>query len=324
MGINRRTALKGLVVAGAAVAGVKPVKASTPAGIPDDALGLLYDTTKCIGCKACVAACREANGLEADSDWSGGLYHAPTDLNEYAKTVIKLYDEGGERSYMKAQCMHCADPACANACMLGAYKKREHGLVTYDVDLCIGCRYCQVACPFGVPKFEWSKAAPKMVKCELCNHRIAEGKIPACAEVCPRGAVIYGRRAELLAEAKARLAANPDRYVPKVYGETDGGGTQVLYLSHVPFEKLGLPTLGETSTPTLQRTIQHGVYRGFIAPVALYGVLGAVMFRNRKRPPSRQGASARSTVASAEVEASESERVRGSGGQRPPEAGGQR
>ena len=283
MGISRRTALKGLVVAGATVAGAKPAKAASPIGIPADALGLLYDTTKCIGCKACVVSCREANNLKPDTGWSGGLYQAPSDLNEYTKNIIKLYDDGAQRSYMKAQCMHCADPACANACMLGAYKKREYGIVTYDPDLCIGCRYCQVACPFGIPKFEWSKAAPVMVKCELCNHRIAEGKGPACAEVCPRGAVIYGKRADLLAEAKARLAANPDRYVPKIYGEHDGGGTQCLYLSHVPFEKLGLPTLSETSTSTLQRTIQHTVYRGFIAPVALYGVLGAVMFRNRTK-----------------------------------------
>lgn len=290
MGISRRTALKGLVVAGAAVAGAKPARASTPIGIPDDALGLLYDTTKCIGCKACVVACREANNLKADPGWSGGLYQAPADLNEYTKNIIKLYDDGTQRSYMKAQCMHCADPACANACMLGAYKKREYGIVTYDPDLCIGCRYCQVACPFGVPKFEWSKAAPVMVKCELCIHRIKEGQGPACAEVCPRGAVIYGKRADLLTEAKARLAANPDRYVPKIYGEHDGGGTQCLYLSHVPFDKLGLPTLSETSTPTLQRTIQHTAYRGFIAPIALYGVLGAVMFRNRRKSEqSEQG-----------------------------------
>ena len=284
MGISRRTALKGLVVAGATAAGARPAAASAPIAVPADAVGLLYDTTLCIGCKACVAACREANDLEADPGFSPALYHAPSDLNARAKTVIKLYDDGGgTRSFMKAQCMHCADPACANACMLGAYKKREFGIVTYDVDLCIGCRYCQVACPFGVPKFEWTKAAPRMVKCELCNHRIAQGKIPACAEVCPRGAVIYGPRADLLREAKLRLANHPDRYVPRVYGEHDGGGTQVLYLSHVPFEKLGLPALSETSTSTQQRTIQHSLYRGFIAPIALYGVLGAVLFRNRKR-----------------------------------------
>jgi Fe-S-cluster-containing dehydrogenase component len=282
MGISRRNAFK-VALAGAAVAVAKPIKAATPMVAPPDAVGLLYDTTRCIGCKACVAACREANGLEPDTTYGGGKYHAPVDLSPRAKTVIKLYDEGGQSSFMKAQCMHCVDPACASACMLGAYKKREYGIVTYDVSYCIGCRYCEVACPYGVPKFEWSKAAPRMVKCELCSHRIAQGKQPACTEVCPRQAVIYGKRDDLLREAHRRLAASPNVYVQKVYGEHEGGGTQCLYISHVPFDKVGLPALGEESTPTLQRTIQHSIYKGFAAPVALYGLLGAVMLRNRKK-----------------------------------------
>ena len=285
MSISRRTALK-VALAGAATLAAKPVQASVAMVAPADAVGLLYDTTKCIGCKACVAACREANGLEPDSATSGGLYHAPVDLSEKAKTVIKVVNDGEHQSFMKAQCMHCVDPACASACMLGAFKKREYGIVSYDVNYCIGCRYCEVACPYGVPKFEWSKAAPRMVKCELCNHRLAQGKQPACSEVCPRQAVIFGKRADLLLEAKRRLAASPGVYVQKVYGETDGGGTQCLYISHVPFEKLGLPALTEESTPTLQRTIQHAVYKGFAAPIALYGVLGAVMLRNRRKGDS--------------------------------------
>jgi Fe-S-cluster-containing dehydrogenase component len=286
MAITRRAAFK-IAAAGAAtavVSAVKPVGARSVALVaPPDAVGLLYDTTKCIGCKACVSACREANGLDPDTTWSGGLYNAPLDLSARAKTVIKLYDDGQHQAFFKAQCMHCLDPACASACMLGAFKKREYGIVSYDVNYCVGCRYCEVACPYGVPKFEWSKAAPKMVKCELCNHRIAQGKVPACAEVCPRGAVIYGKRDDLLREARARLAEHPDVYVQKVFGEHDGGGTQCLYISHVPFEHLGLPSLGDESTPTLQRTIQHGIYKGFAAPIALYGLLGFVMLRNRRK-----------------------------------------
>jgi Fe-S-cluster-containing dehydrogenase component len=279
--MTRRTAFK-LALAGAAATMARPAAAAVPLGAPADAVGLLYDTTKCIGCKACMVACREANGLEPDTGQSGGLHLMPVDLNEKTKTVIKLYRDGDKSSFVKAQCMHCVDPACASACMLGAFKKREFGIVTYDVNFCIGCRYCEVACPYGVPKFEWSKAAPKMVKCELCNHRLAEGKQPACTEVCPRQAVIFGRREDLLREARARLVASPDKYVQKIYGETDGGGTQCLYISHVPFDKIGLPALATDSTPSLQRTIQHSIYKGFAAPVALYGLLGVVMLRNRR------------------------------------------
>jgi Fe-S-cluster-containing dehydrogenase component len=283
VGISRRAALKGIVVAGGAVVGARPVEAAVLPTIPADAAGLLYDATLCIGCKTCVVACRDARGLPADTTGSpSGIYNAPVDLSAKARTVIKLYRQDGETSFMKAQCMHCGDPACVSACMLGALKKREFGIVSYDVDFCVGCRYCEVACPFGVPKFQWTSNAPQIVKCELCRERIAVGKQPACTDVCPRKAVIFGKRADLLKEAHRRLAASPDRYVPKVYGETDAGGTQVLYLSAVGFEKLGLPALGDAPAPDLARSIQHGVYRGFIAPAALYAALGAVMWRNRR------------------------------------------
>jgi len=298
MGVNRRALLKSVVATGAAVAaGTAPAVARTRRTAPPDALGMLYDTTRCIGCKACVVACAQANDLTPDTDYFAGLYQAPTDLNGQTKNVIKLYSEGPRRSYVKAQCMHCVDPACTNACMLGALKKKEHGIVAYDASLCVGCRYCQMACPFNVPKFEWKKRAPKIVKCELCRHRSVgaslsttgglsrypKGKGPACCEVCPREAVVYGTREELLGEARRRMKEYPDRYVPKIYGETDGGGTQVLYLSPVPFDKIGLPTLSDRAVPDQQRTIQHGIYQGFIAPIALYGVLGAVLWRNRRK-----------------------------------------
>ena len=290
MGISRRAALKGMLVAGAASAGVKPARAAVLSVPPADAVGLLYDTTLCIGCKTCVVACRDANGLATDYGVpTNRLYQAPVDLSPRAKTVIKLYadPDGMTRSYVKAQCMHCIDPACATACMLGSLQKREFGIVSYEPDLCVGCRYCEIGCPFGVPKFEWASAAPKIVKCELCRHRLAEGKEPACTEVCPRHAVIFGKRSDLLKEAKRRIAESPGRYIPKVYGETEGGGTQVLYLSHVPFERLGLPALGDTPAPQLARSLQHGIYKGFVAPLALYGVLGVVMWRNRSAETPR-------------------------------------
>lgn len=291
MTADRRSFLKGMLGAGATVAA-----AATPAlasrehrEAPEDAVGLLYDTTRCIGCKTCVVACREANNLPPD-DREDPLHDAPTALNGRTKNIIKLYkDEAGRVSYVKQQCMHCVDPACVGACMIGALQKREYGIVTWDGSRCIGCRYCQVACPYEIPKFQWDSRTPKIVKCELCNHRLAEGKEPGCTEVCPREAVIFGKRTDLLAEAHRRLEEHPDRYVNKVYGETDAGGTQCLYLSHVPFSDLGLPDLGDEAVPSLNREIQHGIYQGFIAPVALYAVLGGVMWRNRRASRNAEG-----------------------------------
>ncbi|HEX9052144.1 MAG TPA: hydrogenase 2 operon protein HybA [Anaeromyxobacter sp.] len=284
MDISRRTALKTFVAAGAAAAGVPEAAAARVGSGPSpDDHALLVDAVRCVGCRACVTRCREANGKAADVQVvDGAAYDAPLDLNARTLTVVKRFDDGHEAGFVKAQCMHCVHPACASVCMLGALHKGAHGVVEYDASKCVGCRYCQVACPFNVPKFEWAKAAPRIVKCELCRHRTAEGKIPACAEVCPRDAVTFGARGALLAEARRRLEARPEAYQPAIYGETDGGGTNVLYLSPVPFATLGLPALGTEPAPALAETIQHGIYQGFVAPVALLGALSLVTWRNRK------------------------------------------
>jgi Fe-S-cluster-containing dehydrogenase component len=283
MTMDRRTLLKGAaaVGAGAAVSAATSVEASsTRVQAPPDAVGMLYDATRCIGCRACVTACKTANNMP------GNLYDPPNDLSGDTKNIIKLYENEGERSYMKQQCMHCIDPGCVNACMIGAFKKREYGIVTWDPDRCIGCRYCQVACPYDIPKFQWNTAVPKIVKCELCNHMLARGEEPGCCQACPKEAVIFGTYEELLADARQRIADRPERYYPagdpQIFGDTEGGGTQVLYLAGVDFEKLGLPHLGDEGVATQARSIQHGIYKGFIAPVALYGILGAVMWRNRR------------------------------------------
>lgn len=282
MSNDRRAFFKTIAAAAAMTAIPSAALARTRKAAPADAVGLLYDTTKCIGCKACVVACKEANQMPADIDgYGGGLYDAPEGLNEYTKNVIQLYKDGNEQSFVKKQCMHCVDPACVGACMLGALRKGKFGVVSYDVSKCVGCRYCEVACPFNVPKFQWAKVAPRIVKCELCKDRLAVGKQPACTEVCPRGAVIYGKYTDLLDEAHRRLTDHPGKYVPKVYGEHELGGTQVLYLSHVDFEKLGFRFKDQQSVPHLQQSVQHSIYKGFAGPVALYALLGAVLFRNR-------------------------------------------
>ena len=281
--MDRRSALRRMVAGSAACAATAitaPVAAAATPVAPRDALGMLYDTTRCIGCKACVTACYQANNLQPDrGTLDGGVHQAPARLNEFTKNIIKLYkdDDSPQQSYMKQQCMHCIDPACVAACMMHALTKNPTtGVVSWTGDACVGCRYCQIACPFNVPKFEWTALNPRIVKCELCQHR---DQGPACCEVCPREAVIYGRREDLLAEAKRRLAASPATYVNKIYGEEDAGGTQVLYLSHVSFDKLGLPNVGKESLPEYTHGVQGALYRGFVAPLALFGGLGLAISR---------------------------------------------
>jgi Fe-S-cluster-containing dehydrogenase component len=294
--ITRRAALKSALLGGAAAIGATSASASTGERVPPpaDAVGLLYDSTLCIGCKACVVACKEAKQLPADTYDAHGIYDRPDDLNAHTRNIIKLSRVGGESAFVKRQCMHCIDPACVAACMMGALTKGEHGIVSWNGATCVGCRYCQIACPYNIPKFEWTTESavynPKIVKCELCRERLALGREPACTEVCPRKAVIYGTREELLKEARRRLAEQPGKYVPRIYGENEGGGTQVLYLSHVPFEQLGLPTLAEESLPHMVHKVQGVIYKGFVAPVALYGILGLVISRNQERnaPPAEE------------------------------------
>jgi Fe-S-cluster-containing dehydrogenase component len=294
MSVTRRNVLKGLVAAGtAATVGVKDAAARERKTLSPIDVGMLYDATRCIGCKACVVKCKEANGLPPEpGPVAGNVYDAPVDLSASTKTVIKLYSEGVLTSFVKAQCMHCVSPACVSVCMISAFYQSDYGIVAYDPNKCVGCRYCQLACPFNVPKYQWNTAFPKMVKCEMCRHLLAKGGIPACCEVCPRKAVIFGRVTDLLDDAKERVKQEPYRYYPKVYGESDAGGTKVLYLSSVgiSFENLGLPSLGDEPVPELIESLQHAIYHGFMLPIALYGGLAYMLVSNgNKKPTDSEG-----------------------------------
>ncbi|MGA1847619.1 hydrogenase 2 operon protein HybA [Deferribacter abyssi] len=274
-------------MASACVSGVATAEASEESYVKDEAYAMFYDATACVGCKACVAACKRVNGLpakKADFD-PDGKWDAPVDLDSKTRTIIKLYKENNNIwSYIKHQCMHCAKPSCVSACPVGAMRQDETGIVHYNENICIGCRYCQVACPFNIPKFEWEKAFPKIVKCDMCKFTNLEKKgEPACTEVCPVNAVVFGRRKNLLNEAKRRLKENPDKYINHIYGELEAGGTNVIYLASVPFEKLGFPKLDNKSPAAFTEKIQHTVYKGFIAPIALYATLCLIALRNRRK-----------------------------------------
>lgn len=276
-----RVASAGAVAAAApALAGAEPEPEHQ---IPAEAVGLLYDATKCIGCKACVSACVNANGLEPDTSVDG-LHQAPLSLNSSTKNLIKLCKPTAAHpeSFIKQQCMHCGDPTCVAACPLGALRKNEaNGIVEWHSERCIGCRYCEIACPFHIPKFEWTKFNPKIVKCELCNFRLEKGLEPACTYVCPTHAVIFGKRAQLLDTAKQRIARAPNKYFEnRVYGEKEAGGTHCMILAAVPFEDLGLPVLNAESVPARALKWQKKVYKWMSGPVLLYGAIATMMKRN--------------------------------------------
>jgi formate dehydrogenase iron-sulfur subunit len=230
-------------------------------------VAILVDVTRCAGCERCAAACVAANGRDlvaAEADRAttrDGL-----SANRWCTVV-----EATEGRFARKSCMHCLEPSCVSACLVGGLRKTAEGPVVYDPDKCIGCRYCMLACPFHVPRYEWSCVAPFMRKCDLCAERLGRGERPACVEACPHDALTFGARKELLEEARALIRAHPARYLPHVWGETELGGTSVLYVSDVDLAALGwpereapaIPALTEPvieTTPLLGGTVLMGVW----------------------------------------------------------------
>jgi Fe-S-cluster-containing dehydrogenase component len=283
--------------------GPSPGAAEAPPGtaeIPDH-VGVLNDTTLCIGCRECEAACNRRNRLPrtavpfSDRDVLR-TFRRPS---ETAFTVVNQFqgspspDQAAlQQTYCKVQCMHCLNPSCVSACIVGAMTKAPDGSVVYDPTICLGCRYCQIACPFEVPAYEFNEPLmPRVRKCELCTDRVkGTGANPACAASCPTEALVFGRRADLVAMAKERIARRPDRYVNHLYGEHEVGGTSWMYLTGRPVQEVGLLPLPTTPPPERTEAIQHGIFKYGIIPVTVYGLLAGVMWvTHRKHPEDQPG-----------------------------------
>jgi len=272
MAIDRRKFFKVLGVTGATLAVGRQAIAANAAKRKTEFYGVLYDSTRCVGCQTCEVSCAEANGLTA-----------PTEIPEVGKkrktsdkyrTVVNAYQTDNGEVYVKTQCMHCNEPACAAACLTQAMHKTQEGAVIWRGNKCMGCRYCMVSCPFDAPKFEYFSANPKIEKCTMCYDRTLEGKLPACVENCPAEAMIYGPRRDLISEARKRIIENPGVYVDHIYGEHEAGGTGWLYLSGVPFDKVGFNTTIQTkSYPELSKGFLYSVPTIFILwPAILLGI----------------------------------------------------
>jgi formate dehydrogenase iron-sulfur subunit len=272
MGLNRRGFLKVLGISGATLAIGKEATAGTGGSADVEFYGVLYDAARCKGCRGCEYDCSEAHGFPEPPKSKEIAPVRTTD--ETCNTVVNTYKTTKGEVFIKRQCMHCNEPACAAACLTQAMHKTKMGPVTWDGDKCMGCRYCMVSCPFDSPKFEFHSPNPKIQKCDMCFERLRGGESPACAFNCPNEALLYGKRRDLIREARRRIYEKPDTYVDQIYGEHDAGGTGWLYISPVPFEELGLKTnLQKSSYPALTKGFLYSVPSVFVLlPAFLLGI----------------------------------------------------
>jgi formate dehydrogenase beta subunit len=285
---SRRSFLKNMVLAGAGAMVAPLISAKNAVAMKlrprhSEDVGMLYDATKCIGCRSCEVACKRANVMPFEYD-SQGIWDAPRDLSSKTLTIVKLYKGEDEQSFIKRQCMHCVDPACVSGCPTSALTKQANGVVAWNIDACVGCRYCQMGCPFNIPKYEFDARYGRIVKCQMCsNNGLLEKGYTGCSQACPTGAIAFGTQQDLITMAKERIRKNPGKYYEdKIYGEFDSGGTGVLYMAGVSFDKLGFPDLPEYSAARISEGIQHTIYHNMIAPIVIYVGVALAAFRNTR------------------------------------------
>ncbi len=221
-----------------------------------DSMAVLHDITRCIGCRKCEGACNKVNDLPApDKPFDDlSVLEQKRRTTPAAYTVVNQF-KGEPPAFVKKQCNHCLEPACASACFVKAFTKTPEGAVIYNEKVCVGCRYCMVACPFEIPTYEYDEPlTPRVMKCTMCHPRTSKGLLPGCVEACPTEALVYGKRNALIEAAHQRIATHPERYQNHIYGEKEMGGTSWLYLSAKTFAEMGMrEDLGNTPAPKLTK-----------------------------------------------------------------------
>jgi len=280
MSINRRGFFSLLGATGITLAIGKNSYASSNGKSDVEFFGVLYDSTRCVGCRTCEYECAAAHGLSEPLSEVEPIRKT----NENCNTVVNTFQTTKGEVYIKRQCMHCNEPACDAACLTQAMHKNETGPVTWNGDKCMGCRYCMVSCPFDSPKFEFHSINPKIQKCDMCFDRQKAGEKPVCVTNCPNDALMYGKRRDLIKEARRRIYEKPDLYTDHIFGEHEVGGTGWLYLSPVPFEELGMNTnLQQSSYPALTKGFLYSVPSvDLLLPPLLLGIYTATKNNQHK------------------------------------------
>jgi len=292
MSFDRRDFFKVTLAAGGA--GTVTLLAAEPEAAKEDPaepnhVGCLVDTTLCIGCRQCESTCNTRNKLPktAINFTDRTVLRSERRPSESAFTVVNEYPGNPspdqidvKQTFVKVQCMHCLTPSCVSACIVGALTKASDGSIVYNSSICLGCRYCQVACPFEIPAYEFHEPlTPRVRKCEFCTDRQKGiGANPACAASCPTEALVFGKRVELIHLARDRMAKRPDRYLDNIYGEKEVGGTSWLYLTGRPPTELSLLKLPDIPPALRTEAIQHGIFKYGMFPLAFYGLLSGIMW----------------------------------------------
>lgn len=264
--------------------GAKSAKASEKI-LSDDRLGVLVDTTVCIGCRHCEWACKVAHNIpttDLDSYSDNSVFKEYRRPDKTSLTVVNEFENEANSLlpiHVKTQCMHCEHPACVSACIVGALTKLEDGSIVWDDDKCIGCRYCMVACQFQIPTYDYDKSIdPHIRKCDFCFERRKENLLPACVNICPNEVLLFGKRSEVLRIAKSRIKRKPDFYNNHIYGENEVGGTSWIYIASKNFDKLKMAPLSVNPPPGISESIQHGIFAYFVPPVTLFALLRIIMW----------------------------------------------
>jgi formate dehydrogenase iron-sulfur subunit len=230
--------------------------------------GFMVDASRCIGCRSCQVACKQWNKLSVDNTANQGSFENPRDLTPALYNRIRFSEESDSKGtmawrFVSERCMHCGDAGCMKVCPSpGALYRTKDGIVAYNKEKCISCKYCVSACPFNIPRYD---ADDKVAKCHLCSDRISNGLTPACAKACPTETLTFGKRSDLIAKATAAKKS--------LYGVDALNGLGVVYAMEGPPSQYGLP-----ANPSIPLSIF--IWKDVIKPLGIlgfWGSLGAIM-----------------------------------------------